>query len=315
MRDSSSGAGSTATARTALRAGLRLSRPYFLAGTVPLYLVGVALAVRATGDIQWPAALLGLALVWSVQLLTHVYNEYHDLETDRRATGSRITGGSGVLVEGTAPPASAIWLGRLAAGVSVVLAAVLVTLPTPGPALLAIVAAALLGGWAYSSPPLRLVARGLGAAVIVFLASVLVPLTGYYLQRGTVGPELAGPVITLVLLNSGLVLATALPDIESDLATGKRTLAARLGPRWATWIATGAFLLGCGVGTWTVGELYPGAELVGVFGTALVAVLAAPFVRPAGRGDPGAAGRFALVVTAGFGAVAFVLAGAAWVGP
>jgi 1,4-dihydroxy-2-naphthoate octaprenyltransferase len=315
VRDSSTVDRPAVTARTALQAGLRLSRPYFLAGTVPLYLVGVALAVRDSGDLHPAAAGLGLALVWSVQLLTHFYNEYYDLETDRGTAGSRITGGSGVLVEGGVPPITAVWLGRLAGGVALALTAALLALPTPGPALLAIVAVALLGGWTYSSPPLRLVARGLGAAVIVFLASVLVPLTGYYLQLGTIGPELALPVLTLLVLNTGLVLATALPDIEGDLATSKRTLAARLGPRWATWLAAGTFLLGCGVGTWTVGWLYPGAELVGIIGTALVAALAAPFVRPASRGDQTAAGRFALVLSAGFGAVAFVLAGAALLGP
>lgn len=297
-----------------LHAVVLLARPYFLAGTVPLYLVGVAVAYRAGADVDIAIAVLGMALVWSVQLLTHAYNEYHDLETDRRTTGSQITGGSQVLVRAAVPQSTALWLGRGAGAVAVGLTAVLLSRETVGMALPLIVGTALLGGWAYSSPPIRLVARGLGAVTVVGLGSVLVPVTGYYLQRGTIGAGLAEPLLTLVLLNTGLVLATALPDIEGDLATGKRTLAARLGPALTTWSAASVFLVGCGVGTWVVARLYPRAAFVGIGGTILLALLAAPFVGPASRGDVTAAGRFALVVTVGFGAVAIVLAGAAVLG-
>lgn len=291
-----------------------MARPYFLAGTVPLYLVGVGMAVWTGTAVDWPRAILGLALVWSVQLLTHFYNEFHDVEADLASGGGLLTGGSQALVASDVPRATARWLGRFAGLLAIGLTLLLVGAFDSGLLLVPIVAVAVSGGWAYSSPPLRLVARGLGEPTVVLLGSVLVPLTGFYLQQGTVDGVLLWPVLALVPLNLGLTFATAIPDIAPDRATGKHTLAVRLGPDRSAVLAAASFLLGCGVGTWTIDLLFPGASLLGLFGTALVVVAAWPFFGGTRAGDRQAAGRFALVVTAAFGTIAFVIAGVAVLG-
>ena len=96
------------------------------------------------------------AAVTSLQLMTHYANDYFDRDADARAQRTPFSGGSGALVDGSLDPAVA-WRAALVcllAGLSA--AALLLAAGRPGSAALLIAIAAL--AWAYSAPPLRLLA-------------------------------------------------------------------------------------------------------------------------------------------------------------
>ncbi|MFB6153229.1 MAG: prenyltransferase [Halodesulfurarchaeum sp.] len=286
-----------------------MARPYFLLGTVPLYSLGVALAVHAGVTFHPIPAALGLGLVWSVQLLTHYYNEFHDLETDRETPQGGLTGGSQVLVDGLVPPETARLLGRLAVAAVILITGGTLLVTEQGWVLVAIVLVATAAGWGYSTPPVRLVAMGVGEVTNAVVAGLLVPVTGFLLQAGTVSGIRLRVLLPVVLLAFGLALATALPDAEADAATGKLTLAARLGAGHAGRIAAGSILLGAGLLVRPVGEhlsVLDGVVLGLPVGIALVGL---PFGMAFGDGDTRCADLFAILATLAFGALLFLLVG------
>jgi len=299
-----------------LWAAIAMARPFFLAGTVPLYLVGALAAVRDPTGLLLAPFTVGLVLVLSVQLLTHYYNEYHDVETDRNTAESTLTGGSGALATQMVPPSFARQLGRATIGLTVVVASSL-ALIVPAPLLpLAVLGLAMLFGWAYSSPPIRLVARGLGELTVVVMAGILVPAFAYLLQAGTLGADLLPVLVTLVPLTFAMNVSTTLPDRAGDRRTGKRTLAVRLGPRLVADLGLVAFLAGGVFGTWTIHWIRPGAWVLGVAVTGIVVLVGWRPFRRARAGDQQAASRLAVIVTTAYGTMALglslVLVAAAW---
>lgn len=213
-----------------LAAFVRLGRPLFLGGGFLLFGLGAAIAALHGHTIDVRRYVLGQLAVTTFQLMTHYANDYFDYDADcANATPTRWSGGSRVLTAGELPRRvalhTALVLAALGLAVSFVLgldAPVLVW-----PTLLAIVALA----WAYSAPPLRLCAAGLGEIDTAVVVTGLVPWLGFYLQA----PDLVGlrtllvAIVPLGLLQFAMLLAIELPDAAGDAATGKRTLVVRLG--------------------------------------------------------------------------------------
>lgn len=223
---------------------LAMARPGFMAGTLALYLVGVAAALHRGAALRPRAAGFGLALVWSAQLATHYANEYRDVETDRITDEpTRVSGGSRVLVRGIVPPAVARAAAVAALASALVLAAAIGVLLDPPPVFHAAALVAVVGGWFYSEPPVALSSRGLGEVTVAVVAGALVPGVAYLLQRSTVDGGLL-VVLPLVPLAFATSLATALPDIEADRATGKLTLPARIGAGRAAGLGAAALVTG-----------------------------------------------------------------------
>jgi 1,4-dihydroxy-2-naphthoate octaprenyltransferase len=98
--------------------------------------------------------------------------------------------------------------------------------------------------WAYSAPPFRLCAVGLGELDTAVVVTGLVPLLGFVLQApDLVGLDVLGlALVPLALLQLAMLLAIEFPDAAGDAATGKRTLVVRLGAAGAArlYVATTA---------------------------------------------------------------------------
>ena len=87
----------------------------------------------------------------------------------------------------------------------------------------------MLGGFFYSTRPLRWVTRGWGELWIAFCYGWLPVAVGHYLQTGKITPLvhwLAAP-IGLTIFN--VILLNEFPDYAADLRTGKTNLVVRLG--------------------------------------------------------------------------------------
>ncbi len=223
-----------------LQAFARLSRFKFLAGGLVGGALGAALAAHQRGGFSWPPFLLAQATIVAFHLMTHYANDYFDRDADARAVRTPFSGGSGVLVDGSLPAAAGLWAALSCAALGVLGC---IGLALQGLALSAGLATAIgFLAWAYSGPPLRLLARGLGELDVALVVAVLVPLCTYASQ----GAELSALAFAATLPGAAamiaMMLAVEFPDVAVDQASGKRNLIVRFGERGVLPIAYAACL-------------------------------------------------------------------------
>lgn len=227
-----------------LGAFLKLGRPHFLVGGLCLFALGSALAQVEGVDIDWQRYLWGQATITAAQWMTHYSNDFFDLAADRaNSTPTRWSGGSRVLVHGIVAPRAAL-LAAIALGIAASSAAIVLA-TRPGSPRLALSLALLIIGlsWSYSSPPLRLLSRGLGEATTTLVVTLLTPLLGFYVQSGAVRALPLLACFPLCCLQFSMLLTIELPDAAGDSAQGKRTLVVRRGAEWASRCSALALIL------------------------------------------------------------------------
>jgi 1,4-dihydroxy-2-naphthoate polyprenyltransferase len=214
---------------------VRLGRPLFLVGGLVLYALGAAVAAHAGATIDGTRYLAGQLAVTAFQLMTHYANDYFDYEADSvNATPTRWSGGSRVLVAGVIPRRAALLAALTLGGAGLAMTLYIGTRPHAG----ALVVPALLtmGGlaWAYSAPPFRLCATGLGELDTAVVVTGLVPFVGLALQDPALraARSLLLALLPLAALQLAMLLAIELPDAAGDARAGKRTLVVRWGGWW-----------------------------------------------------------------------------------
>ncbi len=223
---------------------LRLGRPHFLLGGLAFVALGAALARHAGAALDPLDVALAQAAVTATQWGVHYGNEAHDAEADRaNAQRTFLAGGSGVIVAGRATVAEALAASRALFGLALAAAAV-AAWRVPATALVAGPMVAL--AWGYSAPPLRLSARGLGELAAGVVVACLVP--ALVAVPAGVPWRALWPLAPLVLQVFALVTVLSFPDMSGDEATGKRTLAVRVGARAARRIVQVAWVA-CGLAT------------------------------------------------------------------
>ncbi len=212
-----------------------LIRPVFLLGGFLLYGLGIVMAVAGGAAFNLSRYLLGQLIVTIAQLATQLSNEVYDMEADRlNDRRTWFTGGSGILQTGVISSRLILHISRALYALAlalIVLAAVQV--PTAG----LVAAFAWLGAWAYSAPPLSLVASGFGEIDASVIVAWLASLTGFALLTGNLAGWAVMACLPLVLIHMAMLIVFSLPDIASDRIAGKRTLAVRLGAARAVRLA------------------------------------------------------------------------------
>jgi 1,4-dihydroxy-2-naphthoate octaprenyltransferase len=94
--------------------------------------------------------------------------------------------------------------------------------------LLAIGAAGVVIGLAYTAPPLKLVYRGLGEIAVALGFGPIMLLGAYVVQTGTLSWEAAVASVPVAILIALVLYVNEIPDRPGDEAAGKRTLPVRL---------------------------------------------------------------------------------------
>lgn len=250
---------------------LAATRPGFLTAAVIPVLIGLAVA-----SLQAPIAWLnaGLTLLGAVaahagiNVLNDVYDHRagcDDINVDRVFP---YTGGSRVIQNGVLSSENMARFGWFLLGLAALIGLVLTA--QSGPGLLLIGLAGLFIGWAYSAPPLRLSAHGLGELSVGVGFGLLIPLGTAYVQLGRVEGLALWAGLPFAFLIASVLYINQFPDLRADSASGKRNWVVRLGAQGARagypLLAGAAYL-----------SLLPGI----VFGQmpvyALYALVAAPF--------------------------------------
>jgi 1,4-dihydroxy-2-naphthoate octaprenyltransferase len=201
----------------------RGARPRTLAASVVPVIVGTAAAGRASVWRFVAALLVGLGL----QIGVNFANDYHDgvrgVDTEHRMGPPRLTS------SGTASPRAVLAASLVciavaaAAGLALALATTLWLLP--------IGAAAMVALWLYSGGPRPYASLGLGELMVFVFFGLMATAGTAYVQAETIPPAAWWASVPMGLLIVAILEANNLRDIPTDAATGKRTLAVRLGDR------------------------------------------------------------------------------------
>jgi 1,4-dihydroxy-2-naphthoate octaprenyltransferase len=213
---------------------LRMSRPFILIAAVMANLAGLSMAYYEVGTIYLGKAVLGMLIVLSATVMGHFFDEYADVDTDTITQRTLFSGGSGVLPSGIVPPTWALLGGFLTGLGSLVLTVYGVLAGLLSVDFLIIFLVAVVLGYSYSMPPLRLERRGWGELDNAFLGTLMF-FSGYLPQTGsfsTISLIASVPVFLAIMVN---LIGVHWADREADLLVGKRTLIVRLKDR-SQWL-------------------------------------------------------------------------------
>lgn len=229
---------------------IRATRPPYLPTSLVPALAGALVAIGH--DASWwllPVALLALLLVHAA---TDVCNDVEDaargVDAPEKLDNSRVFSTGALSLREGRRLYAALFAAAVAIGVALSVA--------QGPALLAIGAVGVLGGWLYTGGPRPYKYVGLGDPAIVVLMGPLLTQGAY---TAVTGDGFHAPAFWLGMA-PGLLIATVLSgnnlaDIDGDRAAGVRTIAVRLGFRRARvlYLTLLAAAFATPVALWAVG--------------------------------------------------------------
>lgn len=209
----------------------RMTRPSFLLLTVVACVLGTATAAACGCGLDLPLALGATMLAVLAHAAGNVWNDLQDAHNGADAANSEgifpLTGGSRLIQRGqvserqTLDLVKALLLLLLPAGL-------LLAIRVGSSQVIWLGLAGLALAWAYSAPPLKLMARGLGEFAVA-LVWFLVVVGADYVQRQQFFLIPASVALNFSLLVAALLLINGFPDAKADASVGKRTLVVRLG--------------------------------------------------------------------------------------
>jgi 1,4-dihydroxy-2-naphthoate octaprenyltransferase len=242
-------------------------------GSTPLTAAGTRMGPSVNA---WWCAFGALTVALAIQIGTNYANDYSD---GIRGTDDARVGPVRLTARGLASPAAVKRAAFLSFGLAALVGLGLAWATSWW--ILLVGAACLLAGWFYTGGPRPYGYAGLGE-VFVFVFFGLVATVGtFYVQTLRLGVWQVWVVAVMVgLLATALLLANNLRDITTDMESGKRTLAVRVGRRAAGWAYVGCVKLPF-VGTLIWGVLGVTCTIRTVWPVLLfLPVLAAPLAVP-----------------------------------
>ncbi len=276
---------------------IEASRPKTLPAAIVPVAVGTAVAA-AEGVALSPlraglALLVALALQVAVNFANDLFDGLAGIDTEDRVGPRRVVA-AGLVT----PPAMkrALALTLVVAAVAGLALALLVD-----PWLLLIGAIAIVATLGYSGGRRPYASRALGELSVFVFFGLVATVGSAYVQSGRVSALAVAASLPVGLLAVGLLMINNVRDVDTDAATGKRTLAVRLGARTYGhtfgWLLIVAFAL-LGPVAWLAGSAWPLLALLALPLVAQVAKRSRIAARTDGARERGAAYVAALGATA-----------------
>ncbi len=204
----------------------RALRPFAFTASVTPVLVGSA-AAHYGGRLDILRFAVTLVAAVAIHAATNLVNDYYD--HIRGVDTATSIGPSGVIQQGLLRPRTVLLGGLLLFAFGGVLGLWLAAVA--GWPILAIGAASILAGYAYTGGPVPLGYVGLGDLTVFLFMGGVITVSSYYVQMGTVAATAVWASLPVAALVAGILVVNNLRDIEDDRARGKRTLATFIGPR------------------------------------------------------------------------------------
>ncbi|MEO6318987.1 MAG: 1,4-dihydroxy-2-naphthoate polyprenyltransferase, partial [Acidimicrobiales bacterium] len=201
------------------------ARPRTLPAAVVPVLVGTACATGEVTVVAWRALAAGVVAL-ALQIGTNFANDYSDGVRGTDDPGLRV--GPVRLVGWGIQPAKAV---KRAAVLSYGVAALagLALAVAVGPELIVVGAAAFAAGWFYTGGSHPYGYYGFGELFVFVFFGVVATAGSTYVQTETLTALALVASVPVGLLATALLVINNLRDIPGDTASGKRTLAVRLG--------------------------------------------------------------------------------------
>lgn len=193
--------------------------------TLPAALVPVAIASGASGShFVWDRAALALVVSLAIQIATNYANDYSD---GKRGTDDVRVGPMRLVASKKATPKQVLLAAMVFFGVAGVAGGVLALIAAWW--LLIVGALAILAGWYYTGGKHPYGYLGLGEVFVFVFFGLVAVLGTYYVQVSKV--DLTSVVLGCAsgFLAVALLVINNLRDIPTDKASGKATLAVRMG--------------------------------------------------------------------------------------
>jgi 1,4-dihydroxy-2-naphthoate octaprenyltransferase len=246
--------------------------------TLPAAIVPVLVGTAAAGEpYRFDRALLAVIVALGIQIGCNYANDYSD---GIRGTDKHRTGPMRLVASGAATPAAvlraAIISFAFAAAVGIWLSLQV------DPRLIAVGFASIAAAWLYTGGPKPYGYFGYGEAICFVFFGLVGTLGSTYVQHGSFTLISLLASLAVGSLTTALLVANNLRDIPGDRASGKRTLAVKIGDR-ATRQLYLALLAAAALATLGIGVSRPVALI------ALIAAAAA--VRPIAVIRSGATGK------------------------
>jgi 1,4-dihydroxy-2-naphthoate octaprenyltransferase len=206
-------------------------------GVLP-FLLGTVLAWQQAGTFRPDVFGWGTLGVVLIMLATYYAGEYWDQAEDAisgRLGGSRFAGGSQVLQRGLLESRVALWASLVCVALALSVGLVLQVGYCTGPLTLPLGIVGLIGGFFYSTRPVRWAGRGWGELWIAFCYGWLPVAAAGYLQLGQIPPLTHWVAAPIGLTIFNVILLNEFPDYPADRESGKRNLTVRLGRQRAAW--------------------------------------------------------------------------------
>jgi 1,4-dihydroxy-2-naphthoate octaprenyltransferase len=204
-----------------MSAAVEAARPRTLPAALAPVLVGTA---AAEGFIAWRFA-AALVVALAIQVAVNYANDYFDaaagVDTAERV-GPRRAVATGLV----SPARMRLWM---LAALAVAGLAGLALAAAAGWELVAVGAVCGLAALGYSGGPRPYGAAGLGELFVFVFFGLVATIGSAYVQTETVPAAAVAAAVPVGLLASALLVVNNLRDLDTDAATGKATLAVRLG--------------------------------------------------------------------------------------
>jgi 1,4-dihydroxy-2-naphthoate octaprenyltransferase len=214
---------------SALTHWIHAARPRTLGAAVAPVAVGTVIGWKVGGQFHLGLALATVGSCMALQIATNWFNDAIDFskgaDTAARIGPRRITA-SGLVAGSTVMKAA---LGMLL--IATALAAPLFL--ARGWPILAIGLPSLYFSYGYTGGPLPLAYRGLGELFVILFFGLIAVTGSAFVQCGLWLTEALVAGFQIGCLSTVLIAINNLRDMDEDRGTGKRTLAARFGPRFA----------------------------------------------------------------------------------
>jgi 1,4-dihydroxy-2-naphthoate octaprenyltransferase len=181
----------------------------------------------------------GTLCVLLTMLSTYYAGEYWDEKEDLfslQLNPNRFAGGSGVMQRSILPRRAPLVASVVCFCLALAIGITGNIVYRTGPWTVPLGLLGLLGGFFYSTRPIRWVRLGLGEAWIAFCYGWLPVATGYYLQVGEIAPVVHWMAVPIGLTIANVILLNEFPDYAADLAAGKGNLVVRLGRERAAYL-------------------------------------------------------------------------------
>ena len=211
------------------------ARPKTLPAAVVPVAVGTAAAVDPDlgwdGGIIWWRAAFALVVALALQIATNYANDYSDGirgTDDDRAGPLRLVGSGFVDAKKVKQAAFASFGVAAAAGLALTMAV--------GPELIGVGLASILAGWFYTGGKNPYGYMGLGELFVFVFFGLVATVGSAYVQPGGWSGMAWLVAVAVGCLSTALLVTNNLRDIPTDSATGKITLAVRLGDARTRWL-------------------------------------------------------------------------------